>query len=367
MKITLLLAQCTKKYLQQSMDTIIKVLEELDVNINKIDLHKLPYFDGRKTKEMDAIVKAIEESKGVIAISNVPMLSMHGAMQTFFDSATLYSNEAFNKPMLAVTYSDWLGEVEAAQKMLKSWNVLGGIESNKICFNSHIAFQEIEARLEREVEDFYRFIKQERVSIGCGERLLYNYLKEGNTLKAEIKQGEVNKAEDSPSTQIRSFVDILKSEKVEEETHINLSTKEQTIKEITSLLKKEVNEDEFMSISSGIYKRPSEGNKGKFLGKKIQQLPHYFIAQHDKSLDLTLKYHITDIDEEGVILIKDGDCQYKEQVEEIPSVEILLTEEVFSSIISKKMTYQKSFMLGKIKVKGNFSILPKLDQIFKAV
>ena len=38
-----------------------------------------------------------------------------------------------------------------------------------------------------------------------------------------------------------------------------------------------------------------------------------------------------------------------------------------NAILSKKITYQKAFMLGKLKVKGNFSVLPKLDQVFKAL
>ena len=46
---------------------------------------------------------------------------------------------------------------------------------------------------------------------------------------------------------------------------------------------------------------------------------------------------------------------------------MIVTEEVLESVLAKKITYQKAFMLGKLKVKGNFAILPKLDQIFKAL
>lgn len=386
MKVVLLLADCNANYLRKSVDTVIKVLEELDIEIHKVDLYKLPYFMGNKSKEMDAIVAAIRESKGVIAVSNVPMLSMHGAMQSFFDGATVYNGEEFNKPMLAITYSEWLGEMEAAERMLKAWNILGGIEGGKICFNKQVPFGEIEARLEKEIEDFYRLLKQERSNIGCSERLIYRSIKEGISFSGphyDVQAKEEPKTERQP--EIKSFASMLRAEHAEQtktpqtafveapkavksvvapaaEGHIDLSTKEQTIKEISSLLKKEL-DDEFVSMNTGVYRRPGQAENIKH--KKIQQLPHYFVAQHDKSLNAVLKYQITDLNEEGYIIIQDGDCVYEESISGMPTVELALTDEVFKEIQSKRMTYQKAFMLGKLRVKGNFAILPKLDLIFR--
>ena len=347
MKVILLLADCNTSYLTKSVETVIKVLEELDIEIHKVDLYKLPYFTGIKTKEMESVMSAIRESKGVIAVTNVPMLSIHGAMQSFFDAATLYTAENFNK---------------------------------------QVPLEEIEVRLEKEVEDFYRLLKQERGNIGCSERMIYRFIKEGVNLNevASYKGQSESKVDRQP--EIKSFASMLRAEGLEKtkepearglevpksvgvektaqkESYIDLSTKEQTIKEISSLLKKEVN-DEFISMNTGVYRRPGQGEIVK--NKKIQQLPHYFIAQHDKSLKATLKYQITDIGEEGYIIIENGDCVYEEVISGMPTVELVLTDDVFREIQSKKMTYQKAFMLGKLKVKGNFAILPKLDQVFKS-
>ncbi len=374
MKITLILAQCISQHLQYSVQTICKVLEELDVNVHKIELSKLPYFEGKKNKEMDKVVQAIGESKGVIAISAVPMLGMHGAMQSFFDFATVYDASNFEKPMLAVTYSEWLGECEAAGMILRCWSILGGIDGGKFCLNHQVDVQQIGEGLEREIEDFYRLVKQERVSIMSTERHIFNSMKPIGVERTPKPEKE---------TQMKSFVDVLKSEnKIYQEkpvgpalepnnagepikgTQINLSTKEQTIKEIASLLKKEVDSD-FKSISSGVYARPQQFSQSPT--KKIQQIPHYFIAQHDKTLALDLKYHITDLNEEGYIVIQNGDCLFQDNLDRPPTVELILNEEALQGILSKKITYQKAFMLGKLKVKGNFAILPKLDQIFRAL
>ena len=73
------------------------------------------------------------------------------------------------------------------------------------------------------------------------------------------------------------------------------------------------------------------------------------------------------MDEKGYIVIRNGDCIFTEEVDTSPTVELNLSENVLKDILAKKITYQKAFMLGKLKVKGNFAVLPKLDQIFKAL
>lgn len=385
MKVVLLLADCNANHLRKSVEIVVNVLQELEIEIHKVDLYKLPYFMGTKSREMDMIMSAIRESKGVIAVSNVPMLSVHGAMQSFFDGATLYETKDFNKPMLAITYSEWLGETEAAQHMLKAWNILGGIEGGKICFNKQVPLGELESRIERETEDFYRLLKQERSNIGCSERMIYRSIKEGIQFGSGSIVETVPKEKVEKQPEIKSFVSMLKAEGADsikeftkpvveapkvvqttsvasKESHIDLSTKEQTIKEISNLLKKEI-DDEFVSMNTGVYRRPGQAEGIK--NKKIQQIPHYFIAQHDKELNAVLKYQITDLNEQGYIIIQNGDCVYEETVAGVPTVELVLTDEVFKEIQNKRMTYQKAFMLGKLKVKGNFAILPKLDKIFK--
>lgn len=382
MKVTLLMAQCTSELLKQSVQIVTNVLQELEVEMAKVELHKLPYFEDKRTKPMDQIMSEIKESKGVIAISAVPMLGMHGAMQSFFDNATSYEMENFDKPMLAIAYSEWLGEQEAAQMMTKCWSILGGIEGGSIYMNKALSEELFLERLEKEVENFYRFIKQERPNIGSSERVFYYNMKqkyrETKNTTSEIRSFAELVKEDTFANRMTYQKDKILQKNVgleeqatktkETEGHrIDLSTKEQTIREIASLIEKEANGGDFKSINSGVYTRPSQivtTNNGI---KRLQQIPHYFVAQYDKSLSLALKYQVPDIDEEGYIIIRDGDCNFVEQIEGVPAVEMILTEEVLMNILSKKITYQKAFMLGKLKVKGNFSILPKLDQIFKAL
>lgn len=384
MKVTLLLAQCTSGLLEQSVQIVTDVLRELEVETLKVELHKLPYFEGSRTRQMDSVIKAIESSKGVIAISNVPLLGMHGGMQSFFDHATMYGVESFNKPMFAITYSEWLGEQAAAQMILKGWNILGGIEGGSIYMNKTLPFKPALERLEKEIENFYRLIKQDRPNIGSSERNLYYHMKQGGQLdsisqdspKQEIPLKEIKKLadivkQDSFASHLNFYQNREKqqqsSARAEESPRIDLAAREQSISEITQLLQRGPEEEEFKSIHSGVYTRPPQIITTSSSMKRLQQIPHYFAAQHDRSLNLILKYQVTDIEEQGYVVIKNGDCNFEEWTDETPTVEMTLNEEVLLNLLSKKMTYQKAFMLGKLKVKGNFSVLPKLDLIFKAL
>lgn len=399
MKVTLLLAQCTSQLLERSVQIITNVLQELEVEIHRVELHKLPYFEGKKTRAMDSIMASVEASDGVIAVSSVPMLGMHGAMQSFFDNATLYQMECFNKPMMAVTYSEWLGEQEAAQMMLKCWSILGGSEGGTIYMNKSLPAEPVLERLEKEIENFYRVVKQQKPNIGSSERIFYYQVKHGfpighfdepvtvekrpeirnfadvvkedsfaNRMTYHKEQGVVKPVEVPKMTQAPSEHFVINNEGAQENNHrIDLSTKEQTIKEIAHLFEKEASGESFKSMNSGIYTRPPQVITTHVNSKRLQQIPHYFAAQYEKDLNMLLKYHITDLDEKGYIIIKDGDCNFEEEVQGTPTVEMILTEEVLQSILEKKITYQKAFMLGKLKVKGNFSVLPKLDQVFKAL
>ncbi|MBP3886894.1 MAG: NAD(P)H-dependent oxidoreductase, partial [Cellulosilyticum sp.] len=309
MRVTLLLAQCTSDLLQRSVQIVTNVLQELEVEIHRVELHRLPYFEGSKTRQMDSIMASVESSDGVIAISAVPLMGMHGAMQSFFDNATQYDMKCFNKPMMAVTYSEWLGEQEAAQMMQKCWGILGGSDGGNIYMNKAIVSPEVLARLEKEVENFYRLMKQERPNIGSSERALYYNIKQGHIgqgfngtfvttteKKPEIKNFADIVREDSfagrmnyhnqnynnnnyqeeplvqvttPTWQSQNPVQTMQPSQQTNNTQvvrnsennshrIDIATKEQTIKEIAQLLEKETSEDTFQSMQSGVYTRPPQ-------------------------------------------------------------------------------------------------------------
>lgn len=347
MKVTVLLAHCDTELLLKSIELIMRVLGELEIKAHQVALHQLPYYSGKKTSEIEGIMQSIRESKGVVAISKIPMLGLHGALQSFFDQATLYEKEYFNKPMLAVTCSEWLGEQDAARMIQKYWHILGGIEGGSVYMHTDSPEGLSLERLEKETENFYRLLKQQRANVDSSERKVYEQFKQR---KGQSQESYFTGKQD---LQVKNFAAMIKG-------------KEQdfsSIKERTS----EANSEIFISRETGLYTRPTHIKTGVVGPKKLQQIPHYFVMQYDKTLQAIIRYELTDLKEQGYIIIKDGDCSYKDTVQEMSTVEIILTESILQEILAKKITYQKAFMIGKLKVKGNFALLPKLDQAFKGI
>ncbi len=367
MKVVILPANCMGDYLTEALSCIKRILKELEVDIQVLDLNGLPYFRGKKVKPMDAIMKAIDSADAVVAMTNVHVLGVHASMQSFLDFAGLYEGDSFNKPILVVTYSEWIGEIEAADLVLRAWNILGGKSGNKVCINAYSSKEDVLFELEKSIEDFYRVIKQNRPNLPSSQRSLFLATKEKIKETKEIKEStKVTPLTDILEQQTR--IDLRVDEGAKEVMNVENLEKEKNIQEISKLLKREIQQStkEFTQLDEVIYKRPSSNqNLTVQVTKKLSSLPHYFTAKHDKDLEMKVQYIIADTEEKGYITIKEGDCIYTEGVANAPSVELTLATEVLSDIFLKKITYQKAFMLGKIKARGNFVLLAKLDQIFK--
>jgi len=59
----------------------------------------------------------------------------------------------------------------------------------------------------------------------------------------------------------------------------------------------------------------------------------------------------------------DLECEYTNKSENA-EVELSITKDILSEIVSCRMTFQRAFMAGEMKVKGDFSTMRLLDQLF---
>ena len=56
-------------------------------------------------------------------------------------------------------------------------------------------------------------------------------------------------------------------------------------------------------------------------------------------------------------------CYYGEPDQ--PDIDIQMKSEVLEEIVNGRMTFQRAFMAGDMKMKGDFKILRMLDQVFE--
>ena len=344
MKVVVLQAGKEDGALKGILVKIKDVLEELQVEVKLIDLSMLPYYDGKNAHVVEDILKDIEMASGVVAISRVELLAVSGSLASFFEHCTAYKgNPLFQKPLLALTASDWRGEREVAEYMLHAWDILGGAEFGKLAIYTpryNNDKENILVNAERMAEDFYRVMRQAREPIRSSD---YTSFVENNNLEFE------NILEKSMTEQSEGNLEV-KDKK---------SKEEKDIEDLANFFKNQLLEEESQELFIPAPMLKTAKNP-------ISNLPHYFQGQHAVDFRAIIQYHtLTDEPFSGYLTIENGDCIFQEGIHPEPQIELTAEIEMFWEIFTKEITAQKAFMLGRLKVRGNFMILPRLDQMFK--
>ena len=102
------------------------------------------------------------------------------------------------------------------------------------------------------------------------------------------------------------------------------------------------------------------------LRQQTQSLTNHFQPQMAAGLEEVIQISISGEEEfEGYITISAGDCTYTDGQTQNPDISILTDSQTWKSVIKGKVTAQKAFMVGQLKVRGNFVLLAKFEQLFK--
>ena len=97
-----------------------------------------------------------------------------------------------------------------------------------------------------------------------------------------------------------------------------------------------------------------------------QNLPHYYQPQMASGLTAVIQFLISGAEPfEGYLTIIDSECEYSEGHAENPEITIITDSSVWNDVLSGKHTAQKAFMIGALRVRGNFVLLTKFDTLFK--
>jgi putative sterol carrier protein len=104
----------------------------------------------------------------------------------------------------------------------------------------------------------------------------------------------------------------------------------------------------------------------KTVKQMTQKLPHFFQAQIAHDTEAVFQFTITGDEQfNGYLVIKNQDNEYYDGVYDTPDITILADSRTWHGILKGKHTAQKAFMTGQLKVRGNFMLLNRFDQIYK--
>ena len=302
-----------------------EVLEELHVTVERYNLYELK-------NSITTLPQTLKTADGIILASTVEWYGIGGYMQHFLDACWFYGDKEKISQlyMSPVVMSTTYGEREGKLTLIDAWEILGGLPCSGIC--GYIADtsllegnEDYNKIIEKKAENMYRAINQKMPSFPASNQAVKQKI-------AVNKNIDLTPQESEQLSQYAADDSYVKRQK-------------EDIQELTSL---------FRDLMG------SEAEEGK--EEYIQEFKEHFKPQ--AGFRATYKIQLEGKRKPFIIEVDGASNSYYYGSVDIADVEIQMSRETLEDIIYARMTFQRAFMAGAMKMKGDFKTLRTLDQIF---
>ena len=304
-----------------------EVLEELHVKVERYNLHELK-------NTIPTLPQTLKDADGVIFATTVEWHGIGGYMHQFLDACWLYGDKEKISQiyMCPIVMSTTYGEREGKLDLSTAWEILGGLPCSGIC--GYIAdtvsleMNEGYMRLiEKKAENMYRTINQKIPSLPASNQAVKQMVYSTKNIDLTPQESE----------QLSQYV--------ADDSYVQ--RQKEDIQELTSMFR------DMMEFSS-------ESEEAE---EYVDDLKSHFVPQPG----FTANYKVVLEGKKKPLIIEVNtnriECYYGNSAETI-DVEMQMQHNVMDEIINGRMTFQRAFMGGDMKMKGDFRILRSLDQIF---
>ena len=302
-----------------------EILEELRVNVTRYNLYE--YKNAIPT-----LPQTLKDADGIVLATTVEWYGVGGYMQQFLDACWLFGDKEkiAGIYMCPVVMSTTYGEREAELNLSTAWEILGGRPCSGLCgYIENTVTLEMNEQyiriIEKKAENLYRTINQRMASFPASNQ----------AVKQKIAAPKPINLTPQETEQLSQYVSV--------DSYVQ--RQKEDIQELTNLFRDMLseensdNEEEYLSALRKCFK-PQAG---------FEAVYSVAIEEKKKKLILSVK---------GPKL----ECYYG--TAEQPNVEMQLNRTAMEEIISGRMTFQRAFMSGAMKTKGEFKILRTLDELF---
>lgn len=306
------------------INTMQEVLEELNVKVERFNLFELK-------SSISALPQTLKETDGIILATTVEWFGIGGYMQSFLDACWQYGDKEkiSNIYMCPVVMSTCYGEKDGKHQLESAWEILGGKLSSGLCgyiqdvslFEQNEEYGKI---VETKTENLYRTINQKRKALPVSRSIL---------------QGVTARPNDDLTPQETEQL----SQYVSDDSYVQKSKED--IQELVSYFRGKLEESE-------------AGEDAKYVNAFLSHFTPqpgvkatYQIQIEGRRKPLVMRVNVTELE-----------CQYGQA--ESPDVDVHLAANIMDEIIAHRLTFQRAFMAGSMKMKGDFKLLRMLDQLF---
>ena len=307
------------------IDKMQEVLEELNVKVERFMLKELK-------NSITTLPQTLKEADGIILATTIEWYGIGGYMQEFLDACWLYGDkEKIAKIyMCPIVMSTTYGEREGKLDLARAWEILGGLPCSGIC--GYIAdFSDLEMNeaytnlIEKKAENVYRTIKQQVVSFPASNQAVRQKVLVSKSIELTPQETE----------QLSQYV--------ADDSY--MQTQKEDIKELTSLFKGKLEKAEAEDTTLFV----------KDFEKKFKPVPGF---------KAVYKFVIDGRRRPLVIRVNASSCECSYGSVDKQDVEASVSLSTMNEIVSGRMTFQRAFMGGDMKMKGDFKALRTLDQLF---
>ncbi len=300
------------------------VLEELRVKVTRYNL-----YEYKNT--IPTLPQTLGDADAIILASTVEWFGVGGYMQLFLDACWEFGDKERISQiyMMPVVISRTYGEREAKLDLDIAWEILGGKPCSGICGYIQNAV-ELELNpnyvelVEKKAENLYRTVSQKIAYLPASNKII----------KQKVAFPRVENLSPEESAQLSQYV-----------TDDNyVQTQKQDIQELTSIYRDQIGKDQ-----------------GAMSEEYIGEIRRAFKAEAGVAGSYVIKMEGSDKDLVIRVSAAGMTCEYGSL--EKTDVEMETTKSVMNDIIAGRMTFQRAFMSGSMKMKGDFRILCALDQV----
>ena len=352
---------------------IFETFRELGETVAEISLGplELPFYDGRPAAEAEKIIGELAVSDGVILSFATCLSAPCSVMQIFLEhlSADKFSSCFKNKNIFLITSSPDYGEAASLSYVSRVIASLGGYCAVSLGVNNTLVESMDDAlknSIEKYAEDYYRVVRQNRRFVVPGDGAPPRAEKNNSASIKNITRDDASALNGERRPKVTA-AELIKNIDMDSFTQ----KQEQDIDEITQYFANKYKDDSQKEKPGQVIREPLAGNAApaprlKTCRQLTQNLIHYYQPQLAGDLNAVIQFAIAGEENfDGYLAVSNGECEYKDGVAGSPDISILCDSSVWLDVLKGRFTAQKAFMTGRLKVRGNFVLLTKFDQIFK--